>query len=213
MSSPVNTFLVWNRRLHYYIGLYLVFFCWLFAFTGLLLNHPKWTFAEFWPNRSRSSTVQEVRVVAGRTPLERARDFSNQLQLVGEIQLPARQPADGQFAFQISRPGHIVEVAVDTIAARATLQRSELNAWGVMHLLHTFTGVRAGDAVNERDWILTTIWTFAMDAVSIGLIAMVLSSYVMWYRLEGKRRLGFMALSLGVVSCSLFVVGLRWFLS
>jgi hypothetical protein len=45
--SSVSTFLVWNRRLHYYLGLYLLFFCWLFAFTGLVLNHPRWAFAQF----------------------------------------------------------------------------------------------------------------------------------------------------------------------
>ena len=30
------TFEVWNRRLHFYIGLYLLFFLWLFGFTGPL---------------------------------------------------------------------------------------------------------------------------------------------------------------------------------
>jgi len=30
----------WNRRLHYYLGLYFLLFLWLFSFTGLLLNHP-----------------------------------------------------------------------------------------------------------------------------------------------------------------------------
>jgi hypothetical protein len=27
--STTDVFLVWNRRLHYYLGLYLLFFCWL----------------------------------------------------------------------------------------------------------------------------------------------------------------------------------------
>jgi len=30
----------WNRKLHFYTGLFLLFFLWLFAFSGLLLNHP-----------------------------------------------------------------------------------------------------------------------------------------------------------------------------
>ena len=109
MSSRVSAFLLWNRRLHYYIGLYLLFFGWLFALTGLLLNHPKWTFAEFWPNRSRSTTVPQHSRAGQPPPLERARDVSSHLDIKGEIQLPARQPRDDQFAFQINRPGHIVE--------------------------------------------------------------------------------------------------------
>jgi len=28
----------WNRKLHFYTGLFLLFFMWLFAFSGLLLN-------------------------------------------------------------------------------------------------------------------------------------------------------------------------------
>ena len=212
MSSRASAFLVWNGRLHYYIGLYLLFFCWLFAFTGLLLNHPKWRFAEFWANRRRSTTVHDIRVPANLAPLERARDVSSQLDLNGEIQLPARQPRDHQFAFQINRPGHIVEVSVDTLSDRATIQRSTLNAWGVMNLLHTFTGVRTADAINDRDWILTTIWAFAMDAVSIGLIVMVLSSYILWYRLDGKRLGGLVALALGFACCAGFVFGIRVFL-
>jgi hypothetical protein len=211
MSSRASTLLVWNRRLHYYIGLYLLFFCWLFAFTGLLLNHPKWTFAEFWPNRVRSTVVvYDLRAVAGITDVERARDLAQQLRIPGEIQLSARQPADGSFTFQINRPGHLVDVAYDAAAARATLLHTALNSWGVMNLLHTFTGVRAGDVINDRDWTLTTIWALTMDAVSLGLIVMVVSSYVMWYQLDGKRLGGVLAIGLGSASCGAIVFGIRW---
>jgi hypothetical protein len=41
----------WNRKLHFYTGLFLLLFLWLFAFTGLLLNHPTWAFQESWLNR------------------------------------------------------------------------------------------------------------------------------------------------------------------
>ena len=36
------TFETWNKKLHYYLGLYFLLFLWLFSFTGLLLNHPRW---------------------------------------------------------------------------------------------------------------------------------------------------------------------------
>ena len=57
----LDVFEVWNRRLHFYIGLYLLFFLWLFAFTGLILNHPGWTFAEFWPNRKQTAFEREIK--------------------------------------------------------------------------------------------------------------------------------------------------------
>lgn len=79
-----------------------------------------------------------------------------------------------------------------------------------MHLLHTFTGVPAADTKNTRDWTLTTVWALSMDAVAVGLIVMILGSYIMWYRLKAKRRGGAVALVLGFLTCGAFVVGLSW---
>jgi hypothetical protein len=208
--SGTPIFNVWNRRLHYYLGLYFLFFCWLFAFTGLLLNHPRWQFAQFWPNRVQTTSEHPVAIVTAATPLQRARDVMRQLDLAGEIQWPATQSTIAPLAFQLSRPGLIVDVKVDVDAGRATIQRTRLNAWGAMHVLHTFTGLRAGDLRNERDWLLTTAWALSMEAVGIGLLLMVLSSYVMWYRLKVKRRGGLIALVLGFLTCGAFLTGLTW---
>jgi hypothetical protein len=205
-----DVFLVWNRRVHYYLGLYLLFFCWLFVLTGLLLNHPRWAVAQFWPNRVQSTTERAFQVPQAATDVARARGLMQQFGIAGEIQFPAIQPTGGAFAFQVSRPGLVIDVQANLESGRATLQRSALNAWGVIHLLHTFTGVPSADTRNARDWTLTTVWALAMDAVAAGLIIMVFSSYIMWYRLRSKRRGGVVALTLGFVSCGAFVVGLRW---
>jgi hypothetical protein len=208
--STTDVFLVWNRRLHYFLGLYLLFFCWLFVFTGLLLNHSRWQFAQFWPNRVQTTTEHQFQVPLATTDVERARELMQQLGIAGEVQWPAVQPANAPFAFQVTRPGLVIDVKADIKSGRATLQRSDVNAWGVMHVLHTFTGVRAADTRNARDWTLTTVWALSMDAVAAGLIIMVFSSYIMWYRLKTKRRGGVAALLLGFVSCGAFVLGLRW---
>ena len=205
-----DTFVIWNRRVHYYLGLYLLFFCWLFAFTGLLLNHPRWEFAQFWPNRVQSTTEHALQVPAVSTDIDRARDLMRQLALSGEIQWPATRSLDGPFVFQVSRPGLVIDVKADLASGRATVQRTALSVWGVMHVLHTFTGMPATDARHTRDWTLTTVWALAMDAVAAGLIVMVFSSYIMWYRLKGKRRLGILALLAGFASCALFVTGVNW---
>jgi hypothetical protein len=199
--------LFWNRRVHYFLGLYLLFFCWLFALTGLLLNHPRWEFAQFWPDRVQTTSEQSIQVRPLATDIERAWDLMGQLGIAGEVQWPAPPSAAGPFAFQVSRPGLIVDVKADLSSGRATVQRTALNAWGVLHVLHTFTGVRPGDTRNERDWVLTTVWALAMNAVALGLIVMVLSSYVMWFRLRAKRFGGAIALVSGFVACVAFVVG------
>ena len=208
--GATSTFLVWNRRIHYYLGLYLLFFTWLFALTGLLLNHPRWQFAQFWPNRVQTTTEHDVEAHAGGSDVERAHDLMRQLGIAGEVQWPVPQPDRREFVFQVSRPGLILDVKADLKQGRATVQRSQLNAWGVMHVLHTFTGVRATDSGNTRDWTWTTVWALAMDAVAFGLIVMVFSSYIMWYRLRAKRLGGIVALLLGWITCGAFLGVLRW---
>lgn len=204
--------LLWNRRVHYYLGLYLLFFIWLFAFTGLLLNHPRWQFGQFWPNRIQSTTEHTLASVTAVTDIDRARGVMRQLGIAGEVQWPATQPPNGPFTFQVTRPGLVVDVKADLSAGRATLLRTQLNAWGVMHVLHTFIGAPAADLRNRRDWTLTTVWALSMDAVAAGLIVMVLGSYVMWFRLSTKRVGGVVALALGFISCGAFIGALRWLL-
>ena len=210
--SAVDSFLVWNRRVHFYLGLYLLFFTWLFAFTGLLLNHPRWQFAQFWPNRIQNTTEHTLESVTAIADIDRAREVMRQLGIAGEVQWPATQPPNGPFTFQVNRPGSVLDVKADLRARRATVQRTQLNAWGVMHVLHTFTGAPAADSRNRRDWTLTTVWALSMDAVAAGLIVMVLGSYVMWFRLRAKRLGGALALLFGLISCGAFIGTLRWLL-
>jgi hypothetical protein len=47
-----------------------------------------------------------------------------------------------------------------------------------------------------------------MDALSVGLVVMVLGSYYMWWRLTKTRTLGLLALSAGAAACATFVAGL-----
>lgn len=207
-----DSFLVWNRRVHFYLGLYLLFFTWLFAFTGLLLNHPRWQFAQFWPNRIMSTTEHALQSVTAVAEIDRARDVMRQLGIAGEVQWPATQPPNGPFTFQVSRPRVVVDVKADLRTSRATVQSTQLNAWGLMQVLHTFTGAPATDSRNRRDWTLTTVWALSMDAVAAGLIVMVLGSYVMWFRLRDKRLGGVLALLFGFISCGAFIGTLRWLL-
>jgi hypothetical protein len=77
-----------------------------------------------------------------------------------------------------------------------------------MKMLHTFTGVRASDPDAERDWWATKIWSFSMDAVSLGLIFLVGSGFILWLKKKNGRILGTVLLGLGILSCGFFVLGL-----
>lgn len=76
--------------------------------------------------------------------------------------------------------------------------------------MHAFSGVRAGDLRNRRDWILTTLWVVCMDVLSLGLVVLVGSGVYLWVGLRQKRRPGALALAGGCVLCGWFVWGLRW---
>lgn len=201
----------WNRRIHYYLGLYLLLFVWLFALTGLLLNHSQWKFAEFWTNRREISAERGILAPRVDGDLAQARDLMEQLGLRGEVEWTVTRNNPAFLEFRASRPGHVFEIKADFTRQSATIKHIEFNAWGVMRLLHTFTGVRPGDDRNHRDWLITSLWAWSMDAVAVGLILMVLSSLWLWCERPQRRKQGVLALGLGCLSCGLFCFGLAWF--
>jgi hypothetical protein len=202
----------WNRKLHFYVGLFLLFFTWLFAFSGLILNHPSWTFTEFWNNRKQTTYEREIAapVLEVKGDLGQAREIMRQLALRGEILWTTIRTDPNQFDFQVRRPGHFFFIKADLARRRVAVQQSDVNLWGVLRALHTFTGVQMDDPRNRRDWALTSLWAYSMDAVAAGLTFMVLSSIYMWFKLPQKRLPGAVVLGLGLLSCGLFCVGLRW---
>src|SRR5664279_2230169 len=96
----------WNRKLHFYIGLFLLFFLWLFAFTGLLLNHPKWAFADFWPSRKQTTFELPITRPATGGDLAQAQNILAQLGIAGEIDWTSAREDSSQLNFRASRPGH-----------------------------------------------------------------------------------------------------------
>ena len=141
--------------------------------------------------------------------MEQARDLMRQLDLAGEIQWLATKPDAKQLQFRVTRPGRQFDIKADWSSASASVQRTDINAWGMTRVLHTFTGVRLTDAKNDRDWIVTKVWAYAMDAVAVGLVVMVVSGLVMWWGLAGKRAWGFAAFGSGALICGWFIFALR----
>ncbi len=210
MSSPGNQRLsVWNRKLHIYLGLYFIVFLWLFAVSGLLLNHS-WRFTEFWEQRHQSTNEHRIVLPTAKTDLGRARDLMKQLGLAGEVEWTTAQLATNRFDFRVARPGRMLNVKADFGKEIATVQEIRVNAWGVVRMLHTFTGVQTNAVRAERDWLLTKLWSVSMDALAVGLIVLVLSSLVMAVELRGKWIGAGIALGLGILVCGFFVFGMRW---
>ena len=145
----------WNRKLHFYTGLFLLFFVWLFAFSGLVLNHPSWRFTEFWSNRAQSNYERDIAVPGpdAKGDLGQAREIMRQLGIFGEILWTTTRTDPNQFDFQVRRPGHFFFIKADLARKRVAVQQSDVNLWGVIRALHTFTGVQMDDPRQSRDLV------------------------------------------------------------
>jgi hypothetical protein len=195
----------WNRKVHYYLGLFFLFFLWLFSLTGLLLNHGQWRIAETANQRIETRYERIITAPAGESDLARAKDVLRQIGLTGEVDLPATPQAPGHFDFQVNRPRDASQVKVDLSSMRASIQHFENSGWAIFRIFHTFSGSRFNTPDSHRDWILTSAWAFAMDALCAGLIVMVLGSYYMWFRFKRKNlTLGIVTLVAGYACCAMF---------
>ena len=206
MHSALKVAERWIRKLHYYLGLCFLFFLWLFSFSGLVLNHPGWKFAQFWPRRVQSESVGAVRPGHAGAGLERARELMDQCGLAGEIEWTVARQAPGHFRFRVARPGTICEIDEDRERGRAAVTRTAVNGWGVLSALHHFNGVRMNDDRNTRDWRLTSVWAFSMDALAAGLLFMLASGVYVWIRGGRSRLPGLVALLAGLLAAGLFLM-------
>src|SRR5437867_6553377 len=131
----------WNRRVHYYLGLYFLLFLWLFSFTGLLLNHPRWAISRI-PNESNPPYERTIEAPIGDTDLARAHEVMRQLRLAGEIDWPPGPQRQGRLDFNIAYPKRAAQVRVDLINRRATGQQVDRSIWSALRISHTFSGSR-----------------------------------------------------------------------
>ena len=201
----IKTVEQWNRKLHYYLGLYFLFFLWLFSLTGLMLNHQQW-FSDLY-RRHETVYDPEIETPAGTSRDEQTFDVMRQLKLRGEVDWPASQPV-GHIDFTVARPNGAAQVRVDLNAKQAYVKEFTNGHLHAFQVFHTFSGSRFNQPTSKRDWIMTSVWVFAMDALAAGLIAMVLGSYYMWWGLKKRKSLGIVALATGFAICGVFVAGL-----
>jgi len=199
----LNSILRWNQKMHVYVGLGLLVFVWLFAVSGLVLNHPKWKFAQYWSGRQESSADRPVELPAVPTDAARARNLMEQLGLAGEID-QIKVSAD-RFEFRVVTPARIVTVGVDLAGSLAHVQQVKVNGWGVLSGLHHLTGVHKDLPSLMRNSVATRLWSIAMDAVCAGLVLLVLSGLCIWVQRGGRLLPGAMSLLLGILVCGLLL--------
>ena len=205
MNLKSSIFEKWNKKIHIYVGLFMLLFLWIFSVSGLFLNHPKW----FKGQPQRDTIEKEVTMLETGDQLTKASYLMEQLNLKGEAIFRGEQKA-GQFAFIAMRPDERTFVIVNLESNLAKITHVEGNFGQMLGNLHTFSGVRPiwGEKESIRDWLPTRIWSFSIDALSVGLIVIVGSSLYMGFQVREKRKPVILSLALGLVICAFFIWGL-----
>jgi hypothetical protein len=198
-----------NRKIHLWLGLYFLLFIWLFAFSGLVLNHH-WKVTEFYPVEEKRLSTEKIQAPAGTDDLMIAKALAAQLDLRGEVAAAGRVEETGALRFQVNRPGTAFAVTADLAKGTAEIEQRGPGGWRLLHTLHTFTGVSLTDTERQRNWPMTYVWVIAMDALALGLIGMLATGIYLWWQMRSKRAIGLVALGSGSVLCLWLLFGLAW---
>ncbi|MGC1243244.1 MAG: PepSY-associated TM helix domain-containing protein [Chryseosolibacter sp.] len=198
----MKTFNFWNRKLHIHIGLFLLLFIWLFSLSGLLLNHH-WEFATFWEQREQKESVTDMAFPANLDSAAMLHTVMEKLRISGEVSNV--QYSGDAVDFRVTSPGKGRELHVDLAKGTVTQREYTLNIWGKIRTLHTFNGVDKRDVGKEANWLVTSVWKFALDGVALLFVFLCVSSWVMWYKIRRDYRWGAAVLAVGFLVSFYFV--------
>ena len=193
----------WNRKLHIHIGLVLLLFIWLFSLSGLLLNHGGWEFASFWEQRKQSETVTRMTFPTQTDSAALLHMVMRQLEISGEV-TNVKYSRDA-LHFRVASPGKGNEIHFDLTTGKITRKKYDLNVWGKIRTLHTFNGVNKNDIEEEANWLITSVWKFAMDGIAVLLIFLCVSSWFMWYEIRKDYKWSALILMAGFVTSFYFI--------
>lgn len=172
----------WARKVHAWLSMVALVLVLFFGATGLLLNHPDWTFGMDPTTTTTTGTLPEtyLSTVDLETIAEYLRD---RREVLGSVQ--SSSSSDGTLMASLAGPGATAQLSVDTSsgAYTATLTRSGLVAFvGDLH---------RGNAVGHG-------WGLVIDATSIVLVVIALTGLLIgilnrsrhWARDMGLATLG-----------------------
>lgn len=190
-----------NRKTHIYLGLFFLLFVWLFAFSGLILNHGGWKFASFW--EEREETTEEFHLPHEVLQSKSINSITDYLRLTGEARVQ-RQSTE-LLELRVESPGMVNDIHVDLRQGNGTRKQLKYNVWGKLRGLHTFNGVNNGKPSDSPNWIITNIWRYSMDAIAIGLILTCLTSWIMWFKVRQEYKLGYVTIAVSFILAGYFV--------
>jgi hypothetical protein len=206
MSKQKNGIIKWNRKIHLYCGLCLLFFIWLFGLSGVLLNHH-WKFANSWEKRKETSYNKEIQISDEREKYPLAQEIIDKLNLNGNI-YKLRFANDSSFLnISLAKPGTHYDIQASLNDGIILIKSTELDKWDMMRTLHKLRNPTKKEQ-NERYFtFLSSLWSISIDVVSIGLIITCLGGWYMWLQITGRRfYIGLVSLAVGFILCVCFLL-------
>lgn len=202
LNTGMKNFITINRKLHIYLGLFLVLFIWLFFVSGLIMNHGKWKAGNFYVKRVEEKIDINVSASIINDNPDVVNTLKNHLDIAGEVSNIRLKKGD--VGFRVSSPGLIQEVNVDS-TGKGSLKMMKYNFWGKLHTLHLFNGMNKNDPEQRPDWMVTKLWRIMMDTTAIVLIILSLGSWIMWYKVRKDYKAGYIFLAAGWIIAGYFL--------
>ena len=183
------TFLLVVRRLHLYLGLFLLPWVVLFGVSSYPFNHPaqeqpKWAVRLDRPYTLDTPPGSDLRTIGSRLHAEAG--FSGAGFYVNQPN-PKRINVHHPDFFHPTRITYFVEEKRLLAEDREFVWRQFLTS------MHAHAGY-------ELDSFWNTVWGVTIDVVCIAFVVWIASGLIMWWMLPGSRRWGWVAIAGGLVS-------------
>jgi hypothetical protein len=196
----------WNLKIHLYIGLFILFFIWLFGSSGLLLNHH-WEFANFWEDREEQSSSRVIEIGRNKEPYVLAHEITSKLNLNGSIRNITFSNDSLGLNFIVLKPGTRYDVQAMLDDGEIVVKEMKFNLWGILRALHVLRNPSREEMGEQQQTILSSIWGVTIDVLSVSLIVLCLGGWIMWLRVPGRRFiLGLISLTCGFILCICYIL-------
>jgi hypothetical protein len=187
-----RTLLAWTRTIHIYLTMAALGLMLFFAVTGFTVNHEDWF----------GATTPRVRNVSGATPVEllKADDklrivehLRNQMGLSGAM--TDFETDDEKLHVVFKGPGRVCEATIVRADGRTEVEIKSFGLAGRINDLHR--GRDAGEP-----------WRWVIDASALLILLACVTGVILWLALPKRRKLGIVAVVLGVVASVGFYLAL-----
>ena len=192
MARRINTY-QWLRKLHLYAGFTVLGFLFMYFLTGYMMTHSRW-FSK--PEPEVSVQTYPWNAPENMTPDQLSEYVQNQYNLRGKRQPPSVNNK-GEISLNYVRPGYQYQATVTSDRQTLEVKTAKENIYATFVVFHRLHGYGGG-------WVYN-LYILMMDLSSIALIIFVLTGICMWFKLLGKKALGWILLAISFVYTFLIV--------